>query len=43
MIIQAIMAVGAIVCAAAVGKFLWQERGCFKAVFEDIKKELSNK
>lgn len=43
MILQIIFAVGAIYCAAAAGKFLWQERGCFKAVFKDIKNELSNK
>lgn len=40
MILQILFAVGAIYCAAVVGKFLWQERGCFKAVFDQIKEEI---
>lgn len=40
MTIQLFMSVGAIVCTAAVVKYIWQEKGCFKVVYDDIKREL---
>ncbi len=40
MIIQIFMAIGAVICIAAVAKFIWQEKGCFKVVYDDIKREL---
>lgn len=40
MILQILMAVGAIACTAAVAKYIWQEKGCFKVVYDDIKREL---
>lgn len=43
MIIQIFMAVGAVVCTATVAKYIWQERGCFKAVYDDMKRELKQK
>ena len=43
MIIQIFMAVVAVVCTAAVAKYIWQERGCFKAVYDDMKQELKQK
>ncbi len=36
MIIQIFMASGAVICIAAVAKFIWQEKGCFKVVYDDI-------
>lgn len=36
------MAVGAVVCTAAVAKYIWQEKGCVKVVYDDIKQELKN-
>ena len=33
------MTVGAIVCTAAVAKYIWQSRGCFKEVYKQIKEE----
>ena len=43
MIIQIFMAVGAVVCTVAVAKYIWQEKGCFKKVFNDIMEEYGNK
>lgn len=40
MILQILMAAGAIVCTAAVVNYIWQEKGCFKVVYDDIKREL---
>lgn len=40
MILQILMAAGAIVCTVAVAKYIWQEKGCFKVVYDDIKREL---
>lgn len=40
MVIQVLMAVGAIVCAAAVANYAWQARGSFKEVFNQIEEEL---
>ena len=40
MILQIITATGAIVCTAAVVNYIWQEKGCFKVVYDDIKREL---
>lgn len=43
MIIQVLVAIGAVVCTVAVVKYIWQERGCFKKVFNDIMKDYGNK
>lgn len=40
MTIQLFMSVGAIACTATVAKYIWQEKGCFKVVYDDIKREL---
>lgn len=40
MVIQVLMAVGAIACAAAVAKYIWQVKGCFKEVYNQIEEEL---
>lgn len=40
MIVQISMAVGAIVCAAAVANYIWQAKGCFKEVYNQIEEEL---
>ncbi len=37
--IQIFMAVGALTCTAAVAKYIWQAKGCFKEVFNQIKEE----
>lgn len=39
MIVQSFMAVGAIVCAAAVANYIWQAKGCFKEVYNQLKEE----
>lgn len=33
------MAVGAIVCTAAVANYIWQVKGCFKEVYNQLKEE----
>lgn len=43
MIIQVFMAVCAVVCTAAVARYIWRERGCFKKVFNNIMEEYGNK
>ena len=43
MIIQILVAIGAVVCTIAVVRYIWQERGCFKAVYGDMKHELKQK
>lgn len=43
MIIQIITAIGAAVFTVVVAKYIWQERGCFKAVYDDMKQELKRK
>lgn len=43
MIIQIFMAVGAVVCTAAVARYIWQERGCFEKVARGIRQELKTK
>lgn len=40
MIIQIFMAIGAVICTATVAKYIWQERRCFKVLYNDIKQEL---
>jgi hypothetical protein len=40
MIIQILMAAGAIACTAAVAKFIWQEKSCINEVFKQIKEEI---
>lgn len=40
MIMQLFMAIGAVICTAAVTKCIWREKGCFKVVYNDIKQEL---
>ena len=39
MIVQVLMAVGAVACAAAVANYIWQARGCFKEVYNQLKEE----
>ena len=33
------MAVGALICTAAVAKYIWKSRDSFKVVFHDLKEE----
>lgn len=40
MIIQIFMAIGTVICIATVARYIWQEKGCFKVVYDDIKREL---
>lgn len=40
MIIQILMAAGAIACTAAVAKFIWQEKSCINEVCKQIKEEI---
>lgn len=37
------MAVCAVAYTAAVARYIWLERGCFKAVYDDMKQELKQK
>ncbi len=37
--IQIFMAVGALTCAAAVAKYIWQARDSFKDVYNQFKEE----
>lgn len=39
MLVLIFFAVGAIVCTAAVAKYIWQIKMCFKEVFKQIKEE----
>lgn len=39
MIVQILMAVGALTCTAAVANYIWQAKGCFKEVYNQLKKE----
>ena len=38
-LIHLFMSVGALICTAAVAKYIWQAKGCFKVVFHDLKDE----
>ena len=38
--IQIFFAVGAVYCTAAVAKYIWQAKGCFKEVYNQIEEEL---
>lgn len=37
--IHLFMAVGAVACTAAVAKYVWQAKGCFKNVYNQFKEE----
>lgn len=39
MVIQVLMAVGAVVCTAAVANYIWQAKGSFKEVYNQLKEE----
>lgn len=39
MLVLIFFSVGAIVCTAAVAKYIWQTKMCFKEVFKQIKEE----
>ncbi len=40
MILQILFIIGAAFCIYYVAKYIWQEKGCFKVVYDDIKREL---
>lgn len=39
MLVLTFMAVGAIVCTAAVANYIWQAKGAFKEVYNQLKEE----
>ena len=41
--IQIFFAVGAVACTAAVAKYIWQAKGCFKEVYNQLREECNER